>query len=81
MYIFSIRKTDDKVVDIAVDGKSVGPIAGLLENSKDVVDFKVSDSGRALDQKAFGFGGYIKWTFYNVPEVEEVLNSSLKTCY
>ena len=66
MYIFSVRLNSSKnsPLEIAVESKAVAETANLLENSKDVINFKV---GEGIKQEEFGFGGYTKWVVKNFP--------------
>jgi hypothetical protein len=47
--------------EITIENKDIAKIANMLENSKDVIKFKVFLNGQETSQISFGFGGYVKW--------------------
>lgn len=62
MYIISIRSNQEKVFSIIVDSNSLLPTLGLLENSSNVLRFKISNSDCiSLTQTIFGYNGFHKW--------------------
>lgn len=65
MYIFSVRLKSSKITPLELVATSIVELATLLENSKDVINFKVGDG---IKQEAFGCNGFTKWVVKNFPE-------------
>lgn len=62
MYIISVLTTDNKIIDIMTDDKMVVDLCEVLEYSKVVINFKISNScSTGINQKLFGCGGFEKW--------------------
>lgn len=69
MYLLHIRtKPPKELTTICVSAENLTTVANLLENSKDVINFKVNDG---LSQNMFSCGGYSKWVTCNYPENTE----------
>lgn len=67
MYIISIR-TKEKMVILSCESSMVLAIANILENSKDIINFKVSNSCcTGLLPIHFGADGFEKWVETNHP--------------
>ena len=63
LYIISIRKTDDTIYEICIEGSKLDKLAADLENSSSVINFKVNDG--SITQTMFGWDGYNKWVIQN----------------
>jgi hypothetical protein len=61
MLIVSVRTTDNRTYDIAIENSVVANICNTLENSSVVLEFKVSQYNYGMTQASFGFGDYTKW--------------------